>query len=188
MADLTQMNGGVPFDTHSLPPTEDFAPLPAGWYTGFVEAEKLKETKAKTGWYLNLTVNVMQPEEFAGRKIFHNITLVNQNEKAVEIGKRELCGLGQAIGLLAVPDSSEILNKMLDFKLKVTAAKDGYDAGNEIRAFRACEGQTTPVAQQAPAPTQQIPVYQQPVQQPVQQPAQQPVQQPPVTNLPIWAQ
>jgi hypothetical protein len=149
MSDLAQVMGQV-FDTGSVKPQEDFVPLPAGWYTGYVEEEELKENSNKNGWLLKLTFSVMAPAEYEGRKVFHNINVSNPNAQCVEIGKRDLAGLGQAIGLLAIADSSELLNKVMDFKLKIQSAKGEYEASNEIRSYRPA-GQVTPTAAQ-PAP------------------------------------
>lgn len=100
----------------------------------------------------------MEPEEFAGRKLFNNYNLENKNAQAQEIGQKQFACLCRAIGVAEV-DNSEILH-FRPFTVKIglgKPSKDGqYPARAEIkRYYFADEGQLPEPAIDAeqPAPT-----------------------------------
>jgi len=157
MSDLTGLYGPQGFDTGSMEPPKDFELLPPGWYGAYVEETELKPTKKNDGWFLAVTFNIVSPEEFSGRKVFENMNLQNPNPKAVEIGQRALCGLGQAVGIPACPDTDLLLNKMMEMKIaiktgKPSAAYPDPQPENVVREFRAIgtTPMTAPVTQAPP--------------------------------------
>jgi Protein of unknown function (DUF669) len=158
---------GQTFDATSVDTTQqDFDNIPPGDYELEVEASELKDTKDGTGKLLALTYRVISGD-YAGRKIFGNINIVNKNPQAQEIGQKELASLCRAIGLTAIEDSEEL--HFQAFHAKVKIGKDSkdknadgspkYAARNEIaRFYFPDEGgppetkpEPTPVSTPAPA-------------------------------------
>lgn len=154
--DISALYGqGIPTDQPDAATGEEFAPLAPGWYPVQIDSAEIKDTKAGTGKFLKLAFTVIG-DTYNNRKLFTNINLVNQNPKAVEIGMRELCGLGQACGLATVQDCSEMIGKTIDVRVKIGKAKNGYDADNEIGAY-ALVGAKSSSASAAPAPAAPAP-------------------------------
>jgi len=158
MSDIADVMGSA-FNPQEHDTTQEFEALPPGEYPVLIDAAEVKLTKAKTGSFLKLETSVIEGE-YKGRKIFHNITLKNPNAKAEEIGVRELATLGQAVAMLAITDSSELVNKAVIVKLKV---KDDpqYGKQNEVVTFKPYgqpvqqQQQTTPAQQQVSQPVNQ---------------------------------
>lgn len=172
--------------------------IPAGWYATMVEKTELKPSSGGTGQLIAVTLGVIDGPN-KGSKIFTNFNVVNDNEQAVTIGRKQLSALCHAVNLFNMQDTDQLKNTPFYTRVKVTPAvfkDDGvsilYEEKNEPTAYRAQNDQSAAEqakklamggaakpAVQTPAPMQQPvqqPVYQQPVQQ--QQPVyQQPVQQ-----------
>lgn len=149
IADIFPETGG--FDTNSVPASSgDFEAIPAGWYAAQIDAAEVRDTKARDGKYLHLELTIVG-DKFNGRKLFPNINLANPNAKAVEIGTRELAGLGQACGLARVKDSAELLGHVVMVKIKVKQ-DPGRDPENQVVAYKtAGEAGVPPVQEPAPA-------------------------------------
>lgn len=136
MGNISDIYGGD-FDTQrDDAATGGFDPLPAGWYPVMIETADIKENSKHTGSYLKLKMSVLDnPAGFAGRKLFHNITLTHSNEKAALIGQQELAGLGQACGITALTDSAQLLNLALQCRVKVQTS-DEYGSENKCTGFK----------------------------------------------------
>lgn len=126
------VGGGV--DTTGEAPTGDFRPLPGGWYPLLIEKAQVSENKAKNGHVLRVSFSVLG-DRYNNRKLFERFNLSNPNVKAVEIGLRNLGGLGKAVGIPVVTDTGELVNKVVDGRVKIKPAGNGYDADNEVAAF-----------------------------------------------------
>lgn len=124
MADLSGFNPGEYKD-----PT--FDPLPEGKYLCIVESSELRPTKAGTGNGINLKLQVVS-DKFKGRTFFHWLNYNNPSEEAQRIGRAELAMLCRATGVLNPKDTMELHNIPFCATVKVTPAKDGYDAGNKL--------------------------------------------------------
>lgn len=156
MGDISQIYGGaIDIDADNAATGDDFAILPAGWYPVTIDAAEVKPTKAGTGKYLKMELTVIG-DTFSGRRLFTQIMLDHPNAKCVEIGMRQFSALGLACGLDVVNDSDEFLGKTVQARVKVGKARDGYDAQNEISAYKVIGAETTPPATTstaaAPAP------------------------------------
>lgn len=122
------------FDASTVDPTESREPIPAGWYTVMIVASEMKPTKAGTGEYLELTMDVIDGEH-QNRKLWHRLNLDNPNETAVEIAQRELSAICRAVGVMTPQDSGDLHDKPLQVKVSIRPAKGEYEATNEIKAF-----------------------------------------------------
>lgn len=140
----------INFNTADAPePDNNFAPIPAGEYPMRVINSEMRDTKAGTGKRLVLEIDITDgPQQ--GRKLWQGFNLVNPNPQAVEISQRQLAQLCLAVGKVAITDSDELHMQEFIGKVKVTPAKDGYDAGNEIAQYKPKEGAT---AAERPAST-----------------------------------
>lgn len=169
MGDINAVCDGHDFDSSQVEPSTPFEPVPAGWYPVMIAEIEVKQTKAGTGYYLKLTHQIVDGE-FSGRKLWDQINLKNPSPKAEEIGLRQFSALCRAAGVMTVKDSSQLKEKLLMAKAKVTVDEQ-YGPKNEVIGYKSLEG----VAPAAAAPAQSPPA-QAPVAPPVVQ------QQPPVTS------
>lgn len=69
----------------------DFEPLPAGRYKVLVADGKLAESQTKKTPSYKLTLEIIEPVAFAGRKVFHDLWLT---PKGLPATKRDLAKLG----------------------------------------------------------------------------------------------
>lgn len=169
---------GADFDANAVEPQSDYDVIPPGKYPVLIEKAEVKRTKAGTGHYIGLGLQVLDGPH-KGRKVFDNINIDNPNPKAVEIGMRSLSALARAIGVMAIADTNQLLNQCCVASVKV---KDG---DNNVRTYEPLQQQQQ-APQQAPPAQPMAPPQQavQPQSQP-QQPAAQPQQ--PAANAPPWA-
>jgi hypothetical protein len=136
------------FDANSVEPAASYEPIPAGWYLAvFTESEE-KPTKAQTGSYLQLGVQVIEGEH-QGRKLIERLNLNNPNQTAVEIAQRTLSSICHAIGVMTPRNSSDLHDKPFMVKVAVKPAQGDYSASNEIKEYAAPKQSGAPTAQAA---------------------------------------
>jgi len=133
------------FNANSVTPSEEFVPVPAGWYQAIMESAELKPTSAGTGSYLSMKFKIMGPTS-QERVIFANVTYTNPNEKAVEIGHRQLSAICHSTGVMDLQEPSQLCGKPMMIKVKITPPqyeiKDKpesgikYAAGNDIQNYK----------------------------------------------------
>ncbi len=150
-------NLGQIYDAEQMPESTDFTPLPDGWYQAKVVSSEVKPTKAaleameagardtsaKDDKYLNLQYEILGPT-YQGRMVFGMINLDNKNDTAQRIGRAALTQLIFSAGLRNVSDDDQLIGAVCEIKLGLDKAKDGYEAKNVIKAFRAIEGSKRP--------------------------------------------
>ena len=131
-------------------------PVPAGWYTAKITDAKVKDTKAGTGNFLEVTFSILGPS-YEGRCVWGRFNLKNPNPQAEQIGQAQFMDMARAIGLEVVDDSDQLLGGELDIKVTVKKGDEQYSDSNDVKGFKALQGITV------------IP------QKPAQKPAHQPV-------------
>ena len=121
-------------DTFVSDDVEDtsFEPIPAGNYEAQIIDSDVRVTSAGTGEYIALQWEVLS-DEYAGRRIFQNLNIVNPNEKAVQIAKSSLKQICKAIGIEAFQDTQELHGSPVRIVLGIRPPKDGYDAQNIVK-------------------------------------------------------
>jgi hypothetical protein len=77
------------FNAAEVEPQQSFDALPPGRYEAIISESEMKDTKAGTGQYLQLTFTVVGGQH-EGRKLWSRLNLVNPNATAVSIAEREL--------------------------------------------------------------------------------------------------
>ena len=127
------------FNALEIEPATSYEPLPADWYKVVITDTEEKPTKAQTGSYLQLTIEVIEGNH-AGRKVFDRLNLKNPNSVAVQIAQSSLSSICRAVGVNSPQDSIELRDKPLMVKLAVKPADGQYSASNEIKGYEAAKG------------------------------------------------
>jgi len=140
------------FDANAVEPAEAFEPIPAGWYKAIIAESEEKPTKAQTGSYLQMKLQVIEGP-MAGRVVFERLNLNNPNSIAVDIAQRALSAICRAVGVMTPRESSELHDKPLMIKLAVKPAEGAYGASNEVKGYEAANAAKAPTAA-SPAPQQ----------------------------------
>ena len=74
-----------------------FDPLPPGDYTAIVAESDMKDTKAGTGKYIELSIHIVEgPHE--GRRLWERLNVYNPSEQAERIARSQLNNLSNAVG------------------------------------------------------------------------------------------
>jgi len=84
-----------------------YAPLPNGEYEMIITNSDLKATKAGTGQYLELVMQVVGGEH-SGRRHWERLNVSNPNKDAETIAKAALASLCLAIGKPDIQDTTEM--------------------------------------------------------------------------------
>ena len=111
----------------------NFAPLPAGTYKAVITEAIEKQTKAGTGSYLSLTIEVIDGEH-KGKKVFDNLNLNNPNQTAVQIAQQTLKSIIVAIGKQSVSTEADLLNIPLAIKTSIRKSAE-YGDKAEVKAY-----------------------------------------------------
>lgn len=128
-----QFNG---FDASQVEPSAVMEPLPAGWYKAVITASEEKPTKAQTGSYLQLSLEVIEGQ-YQGRKLTDRLNLNNPNATASEIAYRTLSAICHAVGVMTPRTSVDLHDKPMMVKVKVKPADGQYSASNEVAGYEA---------------------------------------------------
>ena len=131
VADLPQSNTG------------SYEPLPDGDYAVTIEGAEVKATNDQSGQYIKLKMKVSGPSH-SGRVLFANLNIRNKSAKAEEIGRAQLGDIMRAIGLATLSDTDQLIGHALTVKVKVKPADGQYEAGNEVKAYKALAGSAAP--------------------------------------------
>jgi hypothetical protein len=123
-------------------PSDDYVPLPEGWYTASITKAEVKPTKDGTGSYLNVGYSILGPTH-QGRIVFGMITISNKNVKSEEIGEQDMAKLRLSVGIVRLTDSDQLVGKNLSIKLGIQKSDDFGDK-NTVRGYKAIEGSAPP--------------------------------------------
>jgi hypothetical protein len=125
------------FDTSTVPASErqDFALLPAGWYTAQIVESDVVVTK-NGGERMKLTLDILS-EGYRGRKVWGGLNVRNASAAAEGIAQQQLRDICAAIGLTRLTDTAELHNKPLEVRIKVVEDPTGhYEPKNEPTQYR----------------------------------------------------
>jgi hypothetical protein len=128
-------------------PTNDYSPIPAGDYVATIKDAELKITKSGTGQYIKLKLEVVAPSS-TGRVLFSNLNIRNDNETAQNIGMAQLGSIMRAAGIASVSNPEQLVGTTIGIKVTIKEAQNGYEAQNEVKAYKAV-GNAPAVAQTA---------------------------------------
>ena len=143
------------FDANSVEPS-NFDVYPAGKYLAQIVSSEMRPTKDGRGQYLFLELDILEGQ-FAGRKLFDRLNLVNDNPDTVDIATRTLSSICRATGQMQVKDSEQLHLIPLIADVRVRPPKGQYGESNSIRYLprnaAAAPATRAPVAYaSAPAP------------------------------------
>ena len=113
----------------------------------------MRVTKDGHGQYLYLEVDILEGQ-YAGRKLFDRLNLVNANPDTVQIAQRTLSSICRAVGKLQVSNSEQLHLIPLIADVRVRPPKGMYGESNSIRYLPRNAAPTT--APTATAPTAPI--------------------------------
>lgn len=126
----------------------DYTPIPPGEYLVHIIDSDMKATKAGTGNYLQLEMEVLDGQH-SGRKLFDRLNIDNPNQEAVDIAQRTLNAICVAVGKMSISDSAELHNVPMIAVVKVDPAKGEYGPSNSIRTYKPAGGNSPAQTQQA---------------------------------------
>lgn len=135
---------GESFNADDLPQDTGFGALPAGDYQVSIASADLTDTKAGTGKYIKLRLDVVGPTH-AGRVIFCNLNIRNPNPKAEEIGRQQLGQVIRAIGVPSLTDTDQLIGGQMIVKVTVKHDEQ-YGESNEVKGYKAVSGSVPPPA------------------------------------------
>jgi hypothetical protein len=154
MASLQNLIPGG-FNAATVTPKEsrDYSALPAGLYTAEITSADVKQLKSGNGTGLSLEFTIIDPEQFAKRKVWQQINIVHTNEQAQQIGQSELSALCRAVGIGVLNDSDDLFQRMVRIRTRVRK-QEGYEPKAEITGYEPAGAGAPPVQRQAaPAST-----------------------------------
>ena len=131
------------FDANEVEPRKAFDPLPAGKYVCVITESEEKETKAGTGSYLQLTIQLIEGE-YESRKVWDRLNLNNPNDQAVAIARATLSALCRATNVMKLTDSSQLHDIPFVAKIAQVKNKESGEIGNEIKGYEARARATAP--------------------------------------------
>ena len=129
-------------NVNDTPEAPDFSPIPAGDYHVKTTEASLETTKAGTGQYIKLRLDVIGPS-YEGRVLFANINIRNPNPKAEEIGRQQLGSIMRAVGLSQVSDTDQLIGGQMIVSVKIKH-DETYGDSNEVKQFKAPKGSPAP--------------------------------------------
>ncbi len=139
MADL---KGFRPDPTPPNPSKSGKGPIPAGQYLVMATSSELRDTKAKTGQYLEVEFTILEGDQ-KDLRVWNKFNIVNPNPEAERISKEQLSALAHAVQVLNPRDS-------VDFHGKPLWIRVGID-GNGYNKITAYEPREAGIQVQAPA-------------------------------------
>lgn len=144
------------FDSRTVEPQAAFdnTPIPAGLYTVEITGADIKPVNNGTG--LNLEFTVIDPEQFAKRKVWSLLCIQHTNPQTEQIAQAQLSAICRAVNLPVIDDSDALFGKILRIRTKIRPAgpgRDGkhYDAKAEVQGYEPAGGASLPAAN-SPAP------------------------------------
>jgi len=134
-------NLGQTFNAAEIPVSDNYEPLPAGWYSAVIKQSELRDTAAGDGQYIKVRYDIVGPTH-EGRVVFGNINIRNKSATAEQIGRQQLGELMRALGIPIVTDSDQLIGGTVLIKLEVRPERADertgriYSASNEVKGFR----------------------------------------------------
>lgn len=142
----------INFDVQAAPESDRPEPIPAGEYLMCIRNTDIVATKLGNGSMVKIEGEVLEGQ-YAGRKVFDNINIVNPSEQAARIGQAQLRQLCEAVGITGVlQDTVELHEKPFIGKVKIDVDQTGqYDPKNTFGGFKSREAAAAPATAPAPA-------------------------------------
>jgi hypothetical protein len=172
MAEFRDFFGGA-FDPSSVEPEKEFECIPPGKYAVMFEAAECRENKAQTGHYVWIEMTIADGP-LKGRKVWDRVNFDNPNAVCVEIGRRRLSAICEAVELPALDSPDDLLNRWCYVSIKVKNEQNEIGAYHNVKSDVIQKFLAQPQQQSATTTTQGPPT-----QPPPAQPQGAPTQGPP---------
>lgn len=140
------------FDANNVEPNAPREPVPAGWYKAVITSSEEKPTKAQTGSYLQMGIEIIEGDH-AGRKVTERLNLNNPNSTAVEIAQRTLSSICRATGVMTPRQSDDLHDKPMMVKVKVKPGDASYGPSNEVDDYAPVDKGAAPAVSSGGAAT-----------------------------------
>jgi hypothetical protein len=127
---VANLNG---FNAAEIEPTAGIGPVPGGTYVAVIVESQMKPTKAGTGEYLELTLEIVEGTH-KGRRVWERLNLKNPNETAVRIAQQTLSAICRAVGVMSPKDSVDLHNRPMSVVIE-EEERDGR-VSNKVKAYR----------------------------------------------------
>lgn len=139
------------FDASEVAPqsSKSYEPLPRGMYQGIVIESSIKPTKAGTGEYIELVIQVTDGVH-SGRRLWERLNVSNPNKTAEDIARAQLASLCQAVGVTKLSNTEQLHD--IPFALEVDVDRKD-PTRNRIMGYGSVQlsAQTRPAAAPAAA-------------------------------------
>lgn len=113
-----------------------FEPIPAGWYLAEIVKSEMKDSSSGAGnRYLTCQLKIVEGE-YKDRYLFNLMNLVNQNQEAVDIARKELASICEACDIDEIEESTELHGITMAVRVGIKAADANWPAKNEIKAYK----------------------------------------------------
>lgn len=113
---MAQFNFNAQGHTPAAAPTR--SPLPKGSYAAIVMDSDIKMTKAGTGQYIELTLQIVDGPH-AGRRVWDRLNVSNPNKTAEDIALAQLQSLCQAVGVENMTDTFQLHDRPFTVSLDI---------------------------------------------------------------------
>lgn len=119
---------------------DDYSVIPAGVYNAQIVKSEIVSTRDKKGTLLKLQYKVIDGE-FKGRIVFGQYNLKNENQQAVEISRKQIKTICDAVGKPdGFSDTNEIHGIPIQIKVGIRPAQGNYAEQNEIKYYDKYKG------------------------------------------------
>jgi len=137
------------FNANAVAPMapRSYDPLPNGEYEMIVTKSDIKPTKAGTGHYLELELQVVSGEH-SGRRHWERLNIDNPNKQAEDIAKAALAALCFAVGVEDMTDTTQVHDIPFIVQLEIDRKEPDR---NKITGYKSANGDA-PAAPLAAAP------------------------------------
>ena len=133
-------------EVNVAPQSKSYEPLPRGMYQAIVIDSSIKPTKAGTGEYIELVIQVIEGVH-SGRRLWERLNVSNPNKTAEEIARSQLASLCQAVGVTKLSATEQLHD--IPFGMEVDIDRKD-PTRNRVMGY--CPASL--VSQAAPAPAQ----------------------------------
>lgn len=133
--------------TEFAPQPKSFDPLPHGMYNGMIIDSSVKPTKAGTGEYIELVIQVIDGEH-SGRRLWERLNVSNPNKTAEDIARTALAELCHAVGVTKLTATEQLHDKPFAMEVQLDR-KD--PTRNRVMGYTKPSGVQAPQPAAAPA-------------------------------------
>lgn len=133
--------------TEFTPQAKSYEPLEAGMYQGMIVDSAIKPTKAGTGEYIELVIQIVDGVN-SGRRLWERLNISNPNKTAEDIARTSLAELCHAIGVQKLTATEQLHDVPFQMEVQIDR-KD--PTRNRVMGYKSA-GAARPVQAAAAAP------------------------------------